>query len=50
VAGEANWAVVSFHTVSEDALIEERPEAGDHALTRRRLYVESDSHTRDTPS
>ena len=37
---EENWAVVSFHTVSEDELIEERPNPTDNKLTRQRRYVD----------
>jgi hypothetical protein len=36
---EENWAVLSFHTVSEEELIEERPDPADTRLTRQRRYV-----------
>jgi hypothetical protein len=39
VVGEANWVVVSFHTVPAHELIEERPEPGDPKATRRRSYL-----------
>jgi hypothetical protein len=38
VASKENWVVVSFHTASEDELIEERPDPADTQLTRQRLY------------
>jgi hypothetical protein len=34
-----DWVVVSFHTVSANELIEERPNPADVNLTRQRLYV-----------
>lgn len=37
---ESNWAVVSFHTVSQDELIEERPDAEDAAGTVQRRYAD----------
>ena len=39
VPGE-NWVVVSFHTVSEDELIEERPDPADGKLSRQRRYLD----------
>ncbi|UCB42843.1 MAG: hypothetical protein JSV77_10415 [Dehalococcoidales bacterium] len=41
VVTEENWAVMSFHTVPENELIEERPDATDVKLTRQRRYVEA---------
>jgi hypothetical protein len=38
VASKENWIVVSFHTASEEELIEERPDPTDAQLTRQRLY------------
>ena len=35
----ANWVVVSFHTVRDDELIEERPDAELNNAFRRRKYV-----------
>jgi hypothetical protein len=35
-----NWVVVSFHTVPEDELIEERPDPADGGSTRQRRYLE----------
>ena len=40
VVAEENWVVVSFQTVSEDKLIEERPDATDTELIRQRRYLE----------
>jgi hypothetical protein len=40
VVPAANWIVVSFHTVSAEELIEERPDAVDPDSTRRRRYLE----------
>jgi hypothetical protein len=40
VVPEPNWAVVSFHTVSPDELIEERPDAKDAAGTVQRRYAD----------
>ena len=40
VVPEENWVVVSFHTVSEDELIEERPDPTDTKLTRQRRYLD----------
>jgi hypothetical protein len=43
VVPEEDWVVVSFHTVPEDELIEERPDPDDRALTRRKVYLAYDS-------
>lgn len=40
VVDEEHWVVVSFHTVPEDYLIEERPESENSLLTRRRKYID----------
>lgn len=40
VVPKENWVVVSFHTVPEDELIEERPDASDTELTRQRRYLD----------
>jgi hypothetical protein len=40
VVGDADWAVVSFHTVPAGELIEERP-GPDEATTRRRRYLDT---------
>jgi hypothetical protein len=39
ITSKENWIVVSFHTVAEDELIEERPDPSDTQLTRKRLYL-----------
>jgi len=39
-APEENWVVVSYHTVPDAELIEERPDPANPDLTRRRRYVE----------
>jgi len=39
VVAERNWVVVSFHTVSEDELIEERPDSDNHKSISRRRYT-----------
>ena len=39
VVGPEDWAVVSFHTVLDHELIEERPALETEAETRRRHYV-----------
>ena len=39
IVPEENWAVVSFHTVAEDELIEERPDESNAGLTRQRKYL-----------
>jgi len=40
VVGKENWVVVSFHTVPDDELIEERPESTDSQLFRQRKYLD----------
>ena len=40
VPGGEDWAVVSFHTVPAEELIEERPDGSDAEGTRQRLYIE----------
>ena len=40
VVTEENWIVVSFHTVSEDELTEERPDTTDINLTHQRRYLD----------
>ena len=40
VVPETNWVVVSFHTASEDELIEERPDSTDTGLIHQSRYVE----------
>ena len=40
VVPDANWALVSFQTVPEDELIEERPDPTNPGLTEQRFYVE----------
>jgi hypothetical protein len=40
VVPEENWVVVSFHTVPDNELIEERPEAEGADTTRQRKYVD----------
>lgn len=47
VAFTEDWVVVSFHTVPEEELIEERPDPADARLIRKRLYL--DKHNRDEP-
>jgi hypothetical protein len=42
VVGDSNWVVVSFHTASEDELIEERPETDDTTATHQRRYLDKD--------
>jgi hypothetical protein len=39
VVGSDNWAVVSFHTVSEQQLVEERPATGLTEAATQRRYV-----------
>ncbi|OLD63175.1 MAG: hypothetical protein AUI47_10170 [Acidobacteria bacterium 13_1_40CM_2_68_5] len=39
VVGDRNWAVVSFHTVEADQLIEERPHPTDPGSSLRRRYL-----------
>jgi hypothetical protein len=41
VVPEADWVVVSFHTVPAAELIEERPDAADSRRTRQRRYLDS---------
>jgi hypothetical protein len=41
VVGPEDWAVVSFHTVLDHELIEERPAGDDADLVRQRRYAES---------
>jgi hypothetical protein len=41
VVPDADWVVVSFHTVPAEELIEERPDAADASRTRQRKYVET---------
>jgi hypothetical protein len=40
VVSGPNWVVVSFHTASEDELIEERPDPEEVELSVRRHYVD----------
>ena len=40
VTGEQNWVVVSFHTVPERELIEERLDSEDTSITRMRTYLD----------
>jgi L-amino acid N-acyltransferase YncA len=39
VVPDQDWVVVSFHTVSAEELIEERPDTGDPGRTNRRRYL-----------
>jgi putative acetyltransferase len=39
VVPDANWVVVSFHTVRAEELIEERPDEADTGRTRQRRYL-----------
>jgi hypothetical protein len=48
VVPDANWAVVSFQTVPEADLIEERPDRGNRDVTRRRRYTEVGDDERGT--
>jgi hypothetical protein len=41
ISAETDWAVVSFHTVAAEELIEERPDDGKEAGTRQMKYLES---------
>jgi len=41
IVPEENWAVVSFHTVAEGELIEERPNKSDAGFTHQRKYMET---------
>ena len=38
----ANWAVVSFHTVPAEELVEERPDESPQAVTRQMNYLKSE--------
>ena len=38
----ADWAVVSFHTVPAEELVEERPDDSREAGTRQMKYLKSD--------
>ena len=40
VVPEEDWVVISFHTVPEDELMEERPDTADAQLTYQRRYME----------
>jgi hypothetical protein len=40
VTSEANWAVVSFHTVPAEELIEERPDRNDPGLMHQKRYLD----------
>jgi len=40
VLPKENWVVLSFHTVPEDELIEERPDPTDTKLTHQRRYLD----------
>jgi hypothetical protein len=42
VTSKENWVVVSFHTVPESELIEERPDPSDTQITRQRLYLDEE--------
>src|SRR4029453_16417165 len=50
INAEANWAVVSFHTVAAEELIEERPDDGREAGTRQMKYLKPKKNTATTPS
>jgi len=39
ISAETDWAVVSFHTVPAEELIEERPDDGREAGTRQKKYL-----------
>ena len=41
ISAETDWAVVSFHTVPAEELIEERPDDSPEAGTRQMKYLES---------
>lgn len=41
VVAEENWIVVSFHTVPENELVEERPDEADTKLFHQRRYLEA---------
>lgn len=40
VGRDADWAVISFHTVAPDALIEERPDSSSKDGTKQMKYLE----------
>jgi len=40
VVPEENWAVLSFHTVPDSELIEERPDTNNTKLTHQRKYLD----------
>jgi quercetin dioxygenase-like cupin family protein len=40
IAAKENWIVISFHTVSVDDLIEERPDAANIELVHQKRYVD----------
>ena len=40
VVSGSHWGVVSFHTVPDHELIEERPDSTDLELTRQRTYLD----------
>jgi hypothetical protein len=40
VSKEGDWVVVSFHTVTAEELIEERPDPGSAAGTKQMIYLE----------
>jgi hypothetical protein len=44
VVGPEDWAVVSFHTVPADELIEERPAADETERARSRRYLANEPH------
>lgn len=48
VVPDANWAIVSFQTVPEDELVEERPDPEDPTATRQRVYTDVGDDERDT--
>jgi hypothetical protein len=39
ISKEADWVVVSFHTVPAEELIEERPETSGHERTKQMRYL-----------
>jgi hypothetical protein len=39
VVTDANWVVVSFHTIPAEELIEERPQGDDESRTKQKTYV-----------
>jgi hypothetical protein len=45
VVPQADWVVVSFHTVAAEELIEERPEHVGSDATKQRLYLEGGKPT-----